>query len=107
MKNAKKYANYYGHSDVYPYEVIRIVSDKTIVVRGMNAEKDPTWKPKWIKGGFSGHCVNNHLQRWIITSDETLSTWRIRLHKDGVWRDRNGGKYYLTNTPRCFYDYNH
>lgn len=101
-----EYANYHGYSDVYPYEVIRKVSDKTLVIRGMNAEKDPTWKPEFQAGGFAGHCINNGSQRWIITSDETLSTWRIRLHKDGIWRDKNGSKYYLSDKPRCFYDYN-
>lgn len=101
-----KYANYHGYSDIYPYEIVRKVSDKTLEIRGMNAEKDPTWKPIFEAGGFAAHCVNNSDQRWVITSDETLSTWRIRLHKDGIWRDKNGAKYYLNDKPRAFYDYN-
>ena len=27
------------------------------------------WKPEWISGGFGGHCVNQHEQRWTYTPD--------------------------------------
>ena len=39
------YANKYGYSDVYPYEIVRVISAKTIEVREMDAERDPNWKP--------------------------------------------------------------
>jgi hypothetical protein len=34
------YANHYMYSDVEPYEVIRVVSEKTIEIRAMKAERD-------------------------------------------------------------------
>jgi len=101
-----QYANYHGYSDIHPYEVVKKISDKTLEIRKMNAEQDPTWNPIWEVGGFAGHCANSAEQRWIITSDENLRTLRIRLHKDGVWRDRYGSKYRLSEKPRRFYDYN-
>lgn len=101
-----QYANYHGYSDIYPYEIIGKVSDKTMVVRGMDAIKDPTWKPNFVAGGFAGHCTNQNTQRWIIKSCEANSEFRIRLHKDGVWRDKSGAEFYLSEKPRAFYDYN-
>jgi len=53
-----KYANLYGYSDVHPYEVVRVISEKTIEIRAMNASRDPNWKPEIIPGGFAGHCIN-------------------------------------------------
>ena len=34
------YANQYGYSDIEPYEIVRVVSDKTIEIRNMNAERN-------------------------------------------------------------------
>ena len=101
-----QYANYIGYSDVYPYEVIRFVSNKTLEVRSMDTEQDPNWKPEFVAGGFAGHCVNQHDQKWIITSNEANDTIRIRLRKDGTWRSKDGAKFRLSDKPRCFYDYN-
>ena len=100
-----QFANHYGYSDVNPYEVVRVVSEKTIEVRAMNAEKDPTWTPEWVVGGFAGHCTNQHSQRWIITSDESAPTLRIRLGKHG-WKSADGRKFGLSDEPQRFYDYN-
>ena len=99
------YANQYGYSDVRPFEVIRTISEKTIEVRVMSSEKDPTWKPEWHVGGFAGHCSNQHEQKWFITSDETAPVIRIRLGKNG-WKDKGGHRYQLADEPVRFYDYN-
>ena len=118
-----KYANHIGYSDVHPYEVVRVVSDKTIEIRPMNVEQDPSWKPEIIAGGFSGHCVNNSEQRWIITSDEEAETVRIRYskkysytercgHNDfkptevHVFADKYGRRYRSADQPCYHYDYN-
>lgn len=99
------FANHIGYSDVTPYEVIRHVTDKTIEIRRMNAERN--FQPNIIPGGFSGHCTNNteSAQEWIITPDESAPIIRIRLHKNGCWYYK-GGLYQLSDTPRKFYDYN-
>jgi hypothetical protein len=100
-----KYANRYGYSQVYPYEIVRVISDKTIEVREMEALPDPNWKPEIIPGGFFGHCVNQDEQTWIIKSDHTAKTIRIRKRKDGKWYSKMG-RHVLEDKPRYFYDYN-
>ncbi len=99
------YANHYGYSDVNPYEITRRISDKTIEIRQMKAERDPSWKPEMVSGGFSFVCLNNNTQKWIITSDESGETIRIRLGKNG-WKDSHGNRYGLSDKPVKFYDYN-
>ena len=98
------YANQIGYTDVTPWEVIRVVSEKTLEIRRMKAERDPSFKPEFIVGGFAGHCVNQHAQKWIITSDETETVVRIRLGKKG-WKGAYG-RFVLEDEPRSFYDYN-
>ncbi len=101
-----KYANAHGYSDVTPYEVVRAVSDKTIEVRRMKAQLDPTWKPQFDIGGFVAHCINNNDQKWVCESDEEADVVRVRLHKNGQWKSKSGTKFYLADQPKCFYDYN-
>lgn len=99
------YANHIGYSDINPYEVVRAISDKTLEIRRMNAERDPSYKPEFVPGGFSGHCVNQLDQEWIITSDPDAAVIRIRLGKRG-WKDASGARYQLSDKPVKFYDYN-
>ena len=100
------YANHYGYSDVNPYEVVGHVSEKTIEVRAMNAERDPEWSPEIIPGGFSGHCVNQQSQKWIIKSDPKGPIVRIRLRKNGRWYDKYGNEFGLSDRPVKHHDYN-
>lgn len=102
---AKSFANLIGHSDIHPFEVVRHVSEKILEVRPMKSERDPTWKPAIISGGFAGHCTNQSEQRWIITSDEGASTIRLHKRKDGYFYYK-GTRYSLEDKPRRFYDYN-
>jgi hypothetical protein len=99
------YANHYGYSDVNPYEVVKVISDKTIEVREMDSEKDPSWVPNWHVGGFAGHCSNQQEQKWFIKSNAENPVVRIRLGKQG-WKDKNGRKFGLSDQPVRFYDYN-
>ena len=100
-----KFANHYGWSDVNPYEIVRVISGKTLEVREMQAERDESWKPDFVPGGFFGTVVNQNQQRWTITSDPTSPVIRIRLGKDG-WKDKHGKRFGLAAEPRKFYDYN-
>ena len=100
-----KFANLVS-SDVVPFEVVRVVSDKTLVVRHMNVERDPSWKPEFDVGGFVAHCTNQSSQRWIINSDPNGFEVRIRKNKHGEWKSPCGSKFRLSETPVCFYDYN-
>ena len=100
------YANHYGYSDVTPFEVTKVISDKTVEVREMDAERDESVKLDWDVGGFAGHCVNQRDQKWRIASNEQNSVVRIRLSKTGVWKDKHGRRFGLSDQPVKFYDYN-
>jgi hypothetical protein len=101
-----KFANQYGYSDVYPFEVVKVISDKAVEVREMEAERDESVKLEWVVGGFAGHCTNQRDQKWFITSNEGNPVVRIRLSKSGVWKDKHGRKFDLNDKPVRFYDYN-
>lgn len=99
------YANHIGYSDIYPFEIVRRVSDKTVEIRAMHAERDPEWKPEFVSGGFCGTVVNQNQQRWIITRNEQATPFRIRLGKKG-WKDSGGARYQISDKPVMFHDYN-
>ena len=100
------FANRFGYSDVEPYEIVRRVSDKTIEIRAMKTERDPSWQMDFRPGGFCGTVVNQREQRWFITSNPEARVFRIRLHADGKWHCANGNRYGLSSKPDKFYDYN-
>jgi len=100
-----KYANKQLYSDTEPYEIIRVVSDKTLEIRSMTCEVIKNDKLNFHVGGFAGHCSNQEEQEWNIKSNPNGYVTRIRLNKHGQWK--NGStKFYLSNTPTKFYDYN-
>lgn len=103
---AAQYANKLGYSDVEPFEVVRVVSEKCLEVREMDAEIDPAWKPEWVVGGFAGQCVNQRSQKWIIASNPANPVRRIRLQKSGDWKAASGERFALSGMPIKFYDYN-
>lgn len=106
QQTATQYANHYGYSDIRPFEVVRVVSDKCLEIREMAAERDQSGpKLNFEIGGFFAHCTNQRDQQWVIKSDESAPTTRIRLGKDG-WKDSSGGKYKLADKPVKFYDFN-
>lgn len=100
-----QFCNLHGYSDVTPFEIVRIISDKTIEIREMDAER--AFTPEIIPGGFAGHCTNNteSQQQWVITSNTERPVIRARLQKDGSWKSELG-KHKLSDKPRKFYDYN-
>lgn len=99
----KAYANHYGWTDINPFEVVKVISDKTIEIRAMDAEKNPAVKTNFEIGGFSAHSDN--AQDWFITSNQNNPVVRIRLGKKG-WKDKYGNRYGLADKPTKFYDYN-
>ena len=74
-----------GWSDRHPYEIIEVITPKKIMLRSMSAERDPDWKPDIIAGGFSGHCVNNGEQRWVVKSNPEGQTRCATKRKNGKW----------------------
>tara|TARA_R110000823_G_scaffold65191_4_gene153072 strand:- start:258 stop:629 length:372 start_codon:yes stop_codon:yes gene_type:complete len=102
------YANMSGYSDVCPFEIIRVVSNKTLEIREMTAEKLHTAEDLgWVSGGFAGHASNNRNgQKWDIKTNIDYPIIRIRKSKSGQWRSRCGSRFNLSDTPRKHHDYN-
>jgi hypothetical protein len=71
----------------------------------MQAVQDPAWVAEIVPGGFAAHYTNQDAQRWIITTDPTAETMRIRLGKKG-WRDAFGRSFALADVPYKYYDFN-
>ena len=101
-----KYANMIGWSDVDPYEVVRSVSVKCVEIREMEAERDESVELEFVPGGFSAVCINGRKQRWFISSNPDNKVFKVRLHKDGYYRDPHGRKFLLADKPVKYYDYN-
>jgi hypothetical protein len=103
MNKVRKYANEYMYSDVHGYEVVKVVSNKCVEVRRLDATivKQPS---EFYAGGFCGHFADNHDQKWEFKSNESNDTIRIRLTKNG-WR-LGSRKFFMSESPREFYDFN-
>lgn len=105
-----KYAYLSGYSDADPFEVIREVSAKTLIVRPMKAELlngVGSGQPDALHfspGGFCGHTSGT--QRWDIQPDESAKERRIRLQRNGKWRDADGNPFVFTDRPYKYYDFN-
>lgn len=99
------FANHYGYSDVTPYEIVRVVSDKTIEIRKMDSKLAEGEKPQMIPGGFAAHCTNQNELKYDITSNPENRVIRIRLSKRG-WKSNTGERFGLSDKPVRFYDYN-
>ncbi len=97
------FANFIGYSDVEPYEIVRVISDKTIEIRAMDAER--AFDPEFVIGGFSAHCTNNDRQDWDITSNPNHDVIRARRQKNGSWKSHLG-QHNLSDSPRKKYDFN-
>ena len=99
------YANESGYSDMYPYEIVKVVSENTIEIRPMDTERDDSVELKWVSGGFAGHCVNQGEQKWFYKSNPDNPIKRIRRRKDGYFYN-TCNRVYLEQEPRKFHDYN-
>lgn len=99
-----QFANEQMYSDVKPWEIIAVSkSGKSMTVRSMNYEIDPTGPaPEIVPGGFAGHCVNQREVKYICTSDPDGFTRTIRLSSKG-W---DKGRFSVSDRPVRFYDFN-
>lgn len=91
-------------NDMYPYEIIKLVSDKCLEIRGMSWTPVPGWKPDFTPGGFCGHFHNLHEQKFTYASDPSGRITRIRLNKRGNWM--NGSISYSVGHATYFRDWN-
>tara|TARA_R110000764_G_scaffold102715_2_gene188279 strand:- start:93 stop:506 length:414 start_codon:yes stop_codon:yes gene_type:complete len=111
-----RFANQCGYSDVHPYEIVRIVSEKCIEVRAMDTSENKTVL-SFIAGGFSAHCANQQAQEYEYISNPGNPVIKIRKNKDGNTRDRitgepryewkgKMGRFVIAAKPHKFFDYN-
>mgnify|MGYP003625385247 FL=1 len=101
-----KNANHMGYSDVNPFDIVKVVSPKTIEVRAVDTEADESVKLNFVQGGFSHICTNDRAQKWFYKSNPDNHVFRIRLSKNRGWVDSNGARYNLDTAPHKFYDNN-
>ena len=99
------FANFVGWSDQEPYEIVKIISKKTIEIRAMDISKNKT-KMQFVPGGFSAHCTNLYDQDYDYFSNEDNPIFRIRLHKNGGWNSASGSRHSISEEPVKFYDFN-
>jgi hypothetical protein len=78
-------------TDVEPATVIKR-TPSFCVVRIDKAERDPSWQPNIIPGGFAGHCENNNQQRWVFSEDLAGRTMKFsdRGFKHTHWSSATG-----------------
>lgn len=99
------FCNMHGYSDIHPLEIVRVVSNKTLELRRVEATLDPNFKCDVSIGGFVGHTNNNHAQSYTYEADTEAPTIRVRRDKNGNWKN-HGAKFYLSTEPEKFHDYN-
>lgn len=90
---------------------------KTITMQEDHAKLD-NWKPEIIPGGFAGHCVNQHEQKYTYERNERGSIIKVSLRtcidtegnerrmwkRSGTGVRQGGGNVYPGR--RKFHDYN-
>jgi len=73
-------------SDVDAYTIIK-QTPTTMTLQEDKAVLCPSFKPKFISGGFAGHCTNQREQKYTYERDPNGSTIKISLRR---WTDENG-----------------
>lgn len=93
-------------SDVDPVTIIRRTA-KTLTVQEDLAERDPSFKPEWVPGGFSAICTNQDEQKWNISRNPDGRIMKLFWsEKYGVWRAGGDGSITASLGRNKFYDYN-
>ena len=107
LREIKAYANYHMHTDVQPYEVVRVISDQTVEVRPMKT-KQIAFPQQFTPGGFVGHFHDNRSgQDYEYLSDPDAPVMRIRWSKaNRQWQNGKYMRFRMADKPYKFYDYN-
>jgi len=100
------HASMFGYSDVHAFEIVKVISDKTIEVRKMDAEFDISHL-KFHEGGFSGHFEGQRSQKVSYASARSAAVIRLRRSKKNpeCWVSQ-GREFRLQTEPYAFYDFN-
>ena len=80
---------------VVPYEIVRVPTDKTLVIREMACTLADGWRPRLVMG----FCENQDEQQWVIEPDPDGICFKIRWSKHYGWRDSGGNRYRIAKEP--------
>ena len=101
----KNFMNRAIGSDIFPYEVIRVVSDKCVEIRRMK-HKQTLFPKSFHEGGYRSHCSDNASQEYEYFSDESGEVLKVRYsEKRKAWGNKYE-KFRMADKPFYFYDYN-
>lgn len=89
VENAK-FANQILGTDIYPFEILRIISPTELEIREIYT---------------SSRGRNMSEQKWLFSRDESNPLVIIKLNKDGKWKDSGNITYSLDVKPRRYYDF--
>ena len=104
-KEIKAYCNMVMYTDVHPYEVVKVISEKTVEVRPMKAT--PTVVPKdFHPGGFCGHWSDNRAQEYAYESNPEGATLRVRWSEANKRWQVGQQRFSMNDNPVKFHDYN-
>jgi|TARA_R110000824_G_scaffold543_2_gene3537 hypothetical protein len=100
------HASHYMYTDVDAFEIVKVISDKTIEIRRMKTDHNIKGLTTYV-GGFSGHVANQHAQTVTYESNPEADVIRIRKKKNSKdWWVHKGMKFMLKESPYAFYDFN-
>jgi hypothetical protein len=99
-----QYASEHLYSDVRAYEIVKVISDKTLELRPLLATYNIAHLEQ-VAGGFCSHVVNQRDQKVTFKSDPSAPVIRIRKNKYGNWA-RKGTRFTLRTEPYAFRDFN-
>lgn len=89
VKNAK-FANQILGTDIYPFEILRIISPTKLEIREIYT---------------SSRSRNMSEQEWSFSRDESNPLVIIKLNKEGKWIDSENITYSLDVKPRRYHDF--
>jgi hypothetical protein len=99
-----KFVNQHLWSDAHVVgKIIGHFGKTGIIVEPWTATKDPNFKPEFIPGGFSAHCLNQNEQSWIYKKDEGAEPIRMRISQSFF---SQSPRYNIADEPYEYYDYN-
>lgn len=90
-------------SDQKAYTIIKR-SEKTLTLQRDKATLVPEFKPEFVIGGFSAHCINQHEQSYTYERDDNGEIIKA------YWSEKKHGFYWngmrVISGRHEFYDYN-
>ena len=88
------------------YEIVRVVSGKTLDLRSLKLEALPNPEDMgFVSTNSMETTKTSKKQNWTVLPNRKKPWIRIRLHKNGVWKDRNGYQFDLAESEYRHHDY--